>query len=340
MNDGTSDIAASIRDKAPLILVEIKKASSILLHCHPSPDPDSVGSALAMKLVLEKMGKSVTVIAGDSPIPDAFMHFPGAKDIIAKNYFEIDLAKFDLFIAQDSGGLSLISRKGPVIFPPNLYTIVIDHHATNSGYGKINLIEVSYPATAQVLADLFSVWGIALDEGVATNLFAGIYSDTGGLRYSSVTAHTYSVMADLAAHIHDISTLIRKMHSNTPGALRFQSIALKDIDVIGGKFALSIVPYSAISEYGFVEDEISAAMIASFMLSVPQWIASACGVEIEPGNFKISFRSSDEKLCDVSILAAALGGGGHKAASAARLSMSAEEAKKLVVAKAKELYNL
>ena len=44
---------------------EIEKANKILLHCHPNPDPDSVGSALAMMLVLQRIGKEVIVIAGD-----------------------------------------------------------------------------------------------------------------------------------------------------------------------------------------------------------------------------------------------------------------------------------
>ena len=99
----------TVEDAAPKILEAIKAARSILLHCHPSPDPDSVGSALAMKFALESMGKKATVIRGDSEIPQAFMHFPGAGDIVAKNFFEVDLAEFDLFIVLDSGSTNMIS---------------------------------------------------------------------------------------------------------------------------------------------------------------------------------------------------------------------------------------
>src|SRR3954463_13074656 len=103
-------ISPLIQEKAPVILAEIEKASSILLHCHPSPDPDSVGSALAMKFALEQLGKKVTVIRGDSEIPQAFMHFPGAGDIQSKSFGEVDLKNFDLFIIQDSGSPEMISR--------------------------------------------------------------------------------------------------------------------------------------------------------------------------------------------------------------------------------------
>src|SRR5579872_6587049 len=103
-----TDISPLIKEKAPLILAEIKKATSILLHCHPSPDPDSVGSALAMKFALESLGKKATIIQGDNDIPRAYMHFPGAQDIVKKNFFELDLTQFDLFIVQDTGGLERI----------------------------------------------------------------------------------------------------------------------------------------------------------------------------------------------------------------------------------------
>jgi phosphoesterase RecJ-like protein len=335
-----TSVSPLIVEKAPLILAEIKKAKSILLHCHPSPDPDSVGSALAMKFALEQLGKKATVISGDSAIPQAFMHFPGAGDIVPKNFFEVDLKGFDLFIAQDSGGISMISKKGEVIFPPSMTTVVIDHHETNSGYGSINLVVPRYPATGQVLADLFAEWGIVIDENIAINLFVGIYSDTGGLRYAGVTSHTYEIMAKLVSHISDFSGIIRKMHSNTLGSMRFQSEALKNIEVIGEKFVFSCVSHSFISENKLNEDEISAASIASFLLTVPQFMASCCLVEFEPNKVKISFRSSDENTLDVSIIAKALGGGGHRAAAAARLDSSLEEAKQAVVAKVKELYKL
>ncbi|MDP2691784.1 MAG: hypothetical protein Q8O95_05280, partial [bacterium] len=68
MKSTDSLISKEVSQKAPVILDEIKRASSILLHCHPSPDPDSVGSALAMKFALEQLGKKATVIRGDSEL--------------------------------------------------------------------------------------------------------------------------------------------------------------------------------------------------------------------------------------------------------------------------------
>jgi len=337
----TQGISPIIKEKAPLILAEIKKAKSILLHCHPAPDPDSVGSALAMKLALEGLGKKATVIRGDSNMPQAFMHFPGAEGIVQKNFFEADLKDFDLFISLDSADLGLISRRGKVAFPEWLKVVNIDHHPTNPNYGSINLVEPSYPATGQVLFDLFGEWGIEITPDIAADLFVATYSDTGGLKYEGVTAHTYEIMTVLSRLIDDIPRLIRKMENlNTPGFMKFASAALGGVEAVGGKAALTFVPHAVLKENALTADDIFTSKISSLLMTVPQWVITGCGVEIEPNKVKFSFRSADENKYDVSKLATALGGGGHGAASGAILSMPLEEAKRLVVAKAKELYNL
>lgn len=323
------------------ILDEIKKARSVLLHCHSSPDPDSVGSALAMKFALEQLGKKATVIKGDSEFPKAFMHFPGATDIIHKNFFEIDIKEFDLFIVLDSssGG---VSRLQEVVFPDSLKVINIDHHRTNTGCGSINLIELSYPANCLILFELFKLWNIKIDSNIASNLFIGAYTDTGGFKYEGVTADTYKSAAELVEKIPDLPRLIAKMeNSTTLGFLSFQSVALGSISVFhDGLLAISSVPYSAIIEKGLVEEDIQPSRISSFLRTVPNWNIVACAIEIPEGEVKISFRSSDSKKYDVSMLAAELGGGGHKAAAGVRMLMSMDEAIKKVVETAKVLYNL
>jgi phosphoesterase RecJ-like protein len=143
-----------IDEMAPVVLDAITKAENILLHCHPSPDPDSVGSVLAMKLALEQLGKKVTAIQGDSAIPQAFMHFPGASTIVKKNFGEVSLSDFDLFIILDSGSPEMISVNKPS-FPLPIKSLVIDHHASNTSYADINLIDIASPATAYILFNLF-----------------------------------------------------------------------------------------------------------------------------------------------------------------------------------------
>ena len=338
-----SDISPLIVEKAPLILAEIQKAQSILLHCHPSPDPDSVGSVLATKFALQGMGKKVTVIKGDSDIPEAFMHFPGASEIVSQNFFEINPSDYDLFLILDSGSIEQVSRLAPFPVPFPIPTIVIDHHASNKGFGSlINLIESTYPATAQVLYDLFILWNVFMNHDIAANLFMGIYTDTGGFKYAGTTAKTLSIASALIAYLPDFTGLISRMeNSNKPEDIAFRALALSSIETfLDGKLALAIVPLAKLVEKNIPVGHAHANAISSTMRSVGQWLVTGTLIEVAPGLIKLSFRSKDGEQFDVSKLTVALGGGGHKAAAGASMTMSLEDAKTLVVSKAKELYNL
>ncbi len=356
----TDDISPLIKEKAPLILAEIKKAKSILLHCHPSPDPDSVGSALAMKFALEGMGKKATVIKGDSDIPQAFMHFPGAKDIVQKNFFEIDLKEFDLFIVLDGASLGMISHKGEVAFPSTLTVVVIDHHFTNAGFGKISLLEPSYPANCQIVFDLLKEWGVTMTPEIASNVFMGMYTDTGAFKFTGVNAHTFDVARQLVPYIPDLPRLISDMENfNTPGFMVFEGIALSNIKTfLGGKMVMAAVPNEAILSKKCVVGDVTIAEtadelcirlsaedirpseVSSFLRTVPDWQIAVCAVETSPGSTRFSFRSGSKNIYDVSKLAASLGGGGHKFAAGLTLDMPIDQAVSAVVAKARELYNL
>lgn len=330
-----------IKEKAPLILAEIKKAKSVLLHCHPSPDPDSVGSALAMKFAIEQLGGKATVIKGDSEIPKAFMHFPGADQILMKSFWEIDPSDYDLFIIVDSA-LSGVSRLKPVTeLPSSMMVINIDHHKTNNGDGKINIVEPSYPAVAQLLYDLFIEMGIKITPEIAGNLFVGIYTDT-SFKYEGTNADTFRVASELVKIYPQFPKMISDMqNSNTIKDIEFQGLAFSSIETAcSEKILLSVIPFDVLESKKIPDVSISAGMISPKLLTVKGFDLYAVILEPRPNKIKISFRTSDANKYDVSLLATSLGGGGHKAAAGAVLEMPLEEAKALVVSKAKELYNL
>jgi len=63
------------------ILEEIEKAGEILINCHYKPDPDGVGSALALALVLKRLGKRRVTIISPSPSLQALDFLEGVKEI-------------------------------------------------------------------------------------------------------------------------------------------------------------------------------------------------------------------------------------------------------------------
>ncbi len=308
-------------------------AKSILLHCHPNPDPDSVGSALGLAHALRGVGKAVTVIQGDSDLDFAPGVFPGLETIVKKNWFELDLNNFDLFIALDVSNRQRVSAKGEVTFPPTMKTVVIDHHAGGEAFGRINLIEPSYPATAQILYDLFKVWQINLTHDAALCLLIGIYTDTGGFKYPGTTSATFSAVAELSSLAPDFAQAIFQMENNNPpGRVLFQGLALNAIETFcDNKVAIAAVSYEKLKTKGISESDTAHSPIANILKSVKGWEIGISLIENEPGLVRASFRARADKKYDLAQLAAKLGGGGHSAASGATIKAPLEEAKQLVL---------
>jgi len=328
-----------VQNLAPKILEEIKKANNILLHCHLNADADSIGGALAMMQVLETMGKKVTVIRGDSELSASFSCLPGFEKIVHKNFFEVDLAQFDLFLIQDSGSLNRVSNLAPIVFPKNLKTITIDHHATNENYADINLVDSTYPATCQIIHDLFVAWNVEITSNIAKCLMLGIYFDTGGFRFNATTSGTFKVAGHLAEIAPNYSSLISFVEdSKTPGVIAFQALALSSVKLYcGNHVAISGVSHASLKDMGIKESEIYPD-IAAVLKSVVGWDIGVKIVETEPGKVKIGFRTRDEKVYDVSKIAVACGGGGHKGSSGVRMNVSVEEAVKRVVEVINSIY--
>ncbi len=298
----------------------VEKANKILLHLHPGPDLDSMGSALGMAWAIKQLGKNPTVIRGDSELPDFAPLFPGYEEILPKNFFEITLADYDLMIILDSGSPQMVSTQGEVRFPEDLNTIVIDHHKSNTAFGKINLVRPDYPANCQLLFDLFADWEIKLNRNIATCLFLGMYGDTGGFRYLGTSAQTFATVAKLVELIPDFSKIIFTLDNNRqPETLYYEALALNSIEVIFGKVAVSSVSFAEMASQGVRPEHVGAVGMSTKLKSVVGWDLGIAMHEIEPGIVKVSSRTRDPEKFDVSKLATALGGGGHRAAAGARI---------------------
>jgi bifunctional oligoribonuclease and PAP phosphatase NrnA len=333
-------MSEKVKRLAPVIWQEIKKAKSILLHLHPSPDPDSAGSALAVLFALRAKGKKVTLIKGDSETPQYLMALPGMAEITAKNYTQIDPAEFDLFLILDSGGISQITKFGKVILPEGMTTVAIDHHASNDGYAQINLVDISYPATAQIIYDLFSMWKIKLTPDMANCLLTGLYTDTGGFKYPPANATTLEVAAKLAAIYPDYArTIFAIENSHHPKQIQFLGIALNHIEnYFSGRVAISAVPFEELKKNAIEAKYISGTEVSNMLKSVIGWDIGIRLVEKEPHVVTLDFRTRDAQKFDLSKVAMVLNGGGLKAAAGATIKKPFAEAKQDLLAALQKTY--
>jgi phosphoesterase RecJ-like protein len=320
---------ANLKEAAPLIWAEIEKAKSILLHCHFNPDQDSIGSALAMMNVLESLGKKVTVIKGDSDLPAFTKHLPGADKIVLKNYFEVDLNDFDLFISQDSSDLERISKVGEIIFPTHLRVVNIDHHASNTNFGHVNLVATTKPATAQILFELFREWGINISPEAAGCLMVGLHSDTGGFKHRGTNEQTFLAAAELARIYPNFDVLLKNVYGNgTLGKLKFMGLIMSRVEILfDGKVALAGMSNEELTKLDINKTEIKQTGLSGMILEVEGVEMSFLLIEYDPGSTGISARSRNADTYDVAALLAPLGGGGHKVAAGVYIPKPLAEAK-------------
>lgn len=329
-----------VKQMAPVIWTEIEKAKKILLHCHPSPDPDSVGGVLALMPLLKNLGKEVTMIAGDNVLPASLAKIPGFDQILPKNYFEINPEEYNLFLILDSSALGQISKKGQIVFPKDLATVKIDHHRNEDNFAKVNLVDTSYPATCQIIYDLLKEWKQPISPEMAACLLTGIYTDTGGFKYPPTNAETFSAAAELAKTYPNYYEIIFQYENSVdPKELEFISVALASIEHhFQNKVAVSAVPFAELSKRGIKQANVHETNLANFLKSVPGWVIGVRFTEVAPNVVELGFRKREFEGPDLSKVAIALGGGGHAAAAGATINKSFNEAKELLLKTLAEVY--
>ncbi|KKU92138.1 MAG: Phosphoesterase RecJ domain protein [Microgenomates group bacterium GW2011_GWA1_48_10] len=329
-----------VKQMAPVIWEEIQKANNILLHCHPNPDADSIGSVLAMMHFLKSLGKNVTAIIGDSEKPTNLDFLPGFDQIEPKNYFQIDNSKFDLFLILDSSSLDQISKKSEMIFPQKLRTVVVDHHSSNREFGQVNLVDTSYGSLAEMIYDLFKLWHVQISPQMAICLFLGIYTDT-GFRYPRTTSDTFAAASELAKIYPDFPEAIFKLeNSEEPERIKFIGLALSSVETyFNNNVAIAAVSFDQMEKLGIKARHTEKTDIPNYLKSVKGWNIGIKMNEVEVGKVSVSFRTRDASRWDVAKIATATGsGGGHPAAAGATIKKPLAEAKTFLLETIEKVY--
>src|SRR3990170_7877078 len=192
-----------------LILEEIKKAKRILLSCHRNPDPDSIGSALALKDVLESMDRTVDVICPSKKLDQNVTFLKGFSDIKKDvDFGKFNFSKYDLFVVTDSASWDMASSNKSMSMP-QIPIVVIDHHHTNERYGRINLVDASASSVGEMLFRIIKDWKFSVNKDTAIAILTGIIGDTGVFKYPNTSKRTFQIASDLIKNGADKEVIIR-----------------------------------------------------------------------------------------------------------------------------------
>ena len=203
------------------LLSAIQSADSVLLFPHISPDGDTIGSTLAVKMLLTRLKKHVTIVLDDVPpaslsfLPDIYCIRAYEEAQTAIHPTEHTLALSVDVSSEDRMGRALALYRSAGI------TAQIDHHFTNPGFAQINVIDGEASASAVLVYRLFTELGLPLRREEAICLYTALSTDTGNFVYQNTNAEAFQIMeqlmkAELPVELIDAVNQLLELKMNSP----------------------------------------------------------------------------------------------------------------------------
>ncbi|UJW31864.1 DHH family phosphoesterase [Saccharothrix sp. AJ9571] len=310
-------------DRAAALL---RDAADVTILSHVRPDADTLGSALALGRVLHRRGATVRVsYSGGSALPDSLRSLDPDGLYVPEDRLPAAEPLLVTVDAASAGRLGALAGRVAATRDAGGEVLVIDHHASNPGFGTLNVIDAQAEATVVLVLQVLDALGEELDAVTASCLYAGLVTDTAMFRLAKPGTHRMAVRL-LEAGV-DPAVLTREVVDERP----FAALAMLGTALSAARFE----PHAA-QGLGLVHTAVTADLAATVryeevegVIDVVRTVGEA-GVAIVlkevPGSsleWTVSLRSAGR--LDVSAVAVSLGGGGHRLAAGCTLTGSADQ---------------
>ena len=294
----------------------IESASTVVLLAHINPDADALGSALALGLALESAGLEVTVaFAEPAAVPASLRGLPGQH--LVKTVDRVP-AHPDLVVTVDVNSRERLGSLARLL-DGTAQTLIIDHHATNTRFGRHHLVDIAAESTTVLVAAILDRLGFPIDRDIAENLYAGLATDTVGFRFASASAHRLAGrLLDAGVNPDELMRPITDLHPfDWLGMLaKVLGGAVLNADAAGGRGLVWTV-INRRSASGMRPEELDS--VIDILRTSSEAQVAAVLKEAGPGTWQVSLRSRPGTAgvgprlagVDVAAVASTLGGGGH-----------------------------
>jgi phosphoesterase RecJ-like protein len=318
------------RDQLDAVVSALRGARRISAICHENPDADTIGAAVAVALLADRLGASSEIVSADG-IPPAFDFLPRVADARRRPALEPDVA-----VICDAATLSRVGRiaQEERAWFDAATVVNIDHHVSSDGFGDLNLVDPAAAATCEVLLRVVDGLGVALDRPLATALLTGVVRDSQGFSTPSTTSGTLQA----AARLVDAGAPLALVHRRVISELPYATLALwgRMLSRIGqaaeGRIVYTVLDESMLAETGTQQHDADG---------LAEFLASAEGAEItlllrELGSAtRVSIRTADG--VDATRIAAVFGGGGHAGRAGCTIERPVSESLEAVIAASREV---
>ena len=304
---GGSNGSLAARDE---VLQAVRGHERFCLTTHERPDGDAVGSLAAMQGVLTALGKEALAFlpADEFPLPYEY-RFIQLEGLVTEP--PADLAE-RVLIFLDCGNID----RSPVGESQAQLVINVDHHHDNTRFGTINHVDPHASCTAEMVWDLAHGLGVKADTAIAEALYVGLVTDTGRFMYENTGPRAHEMAAELIDHGLQPHEIYRHLYEGVPhGKLVLLARGLTNVE----RFDDGLLTVTQLTE----DDYRIAGADESFSEGVVDHLRSVEGTAVAglvraqlggSGTRKVSLRATDDRI-DVSAIARAGGGGGHRRAA-------------------------
>ncbi|MDP2913588.1 MAG: bifunctional oligoribonuclease/PAP phosphatase NrnA [Candidatus Omnitrophota bacterium] len=310
----------------------IKKYKRFLVTAHVNLEGDSLGSQLAMKELLEALGKKAVIVDSD-PVPGHYKFLPRADEV--SNNIDKKLI-FDAVIVLDCPTLRRIGRVRELL-KKNKPIINIDHHISNERFGGVNWVHPNASSAGEMVYRLFKNMNVPITKEVALYLYIAILTDTGSFNYDNTSSITHEIAGELLGYGLDPALVSERVYEQRSVAdLKLLGLVLSTLKLSDdGGAAYLVITRKMLKDTG-VDVSRSEGFI-NYARSI-EGVKIAALFKEDPKDRKrisISFRSKGD--VDVNSLASCFGGGGHIKASGCTMEGSLSGVKNKVLSKIKEV---
>jgi phosphoesterase RecJ-like protein len=307
----------SVKDVA----AAIQSRQSFVLTSHSRPDGDAVGSQLALAFALETLGKKVRLV-GHDPAPAPYRVFPGVDRIevtaqTAVGDAAVIVLECGTLARPDVGGFE------------RAFVINIDHHPGNTMYGAVNWFDETASACTELVAELIDALGVPWTRDIATHLYLGIVTDTGGFRHGHISARTFDLCRRIVDAGVDVSLMARQIFDSFGiGRVRLTGAILGAMELhAGDRLAVLAFDDALLAQCGATADDTDN--LVNLPLAARDILAVALIKRQTADECRVSFRSKGR--VDVRAVAAHWHGGGHTNAAGCTIAGPYEAVKSSVI---------
>ena len=298
----------------PTLLTQFKEAlensGNVVVTCHKSPDGDAAGSNLALKLILDKLGKKATVVTPDNVPEDmAVLYFANMAAAVG---YALCFVLLVLICCLDFNGLSRLADMRELVANAKCNKLMVDHHINPEPICNPILSYPQMTSTCELLYRILVAIGYSdmIDLDVATCIYTGMMTDTGNFSYNSNHAELYIIVADLVRRGVD-KDRIYKLTLGTSSEARMRlncyAIAEKMRLFPSHKASLTILDKRDLRKFNYQVGDTEA--LANMPLAIPMVVWSVFFRE-ERGFVKVSMRSEGDFHVNT-LCAKYFNGGGH-----------------------------